>query len=528
MGVLSVEPTPAGPEVATGVAASRRRFAILVALFVAEAAGFLAVTYPGLNSFTDFCFADFGADLCSFELMRRGRVPVVDFGYIYGLIPLVLGDYWYRLTGLGPTGWKLWCAATTIALVVSSCRYARRVEAGPAGWALMALALPILLSRKAVVFAKGIEPLLLIASLTALVGGRRGAALCWAMACVFVKSGLSACWAAALGALIVAREWRRPSRLARELAPAAGLGVALFAATAWRFGPLAATRSIVPLDGARVYAENHFGFFRGIGRNFWAPPGARWTYYLGTPAGSWLAASAVLVVGGVLAARRLWLGRTSHAGRDEAVVLCAIAHTTFVTMMYGNAWSWGHYGYILILGVVAASTAGRLATAATIALAALSIPADAGFLRHAANLWRRTAPSPATYGLHASDRERSDWAEIRRRIDGESAALLAVSDGAAVIDRRFAPPCVFYLDHAEARPAEVEDKLQQLRACSMVVCWTPVLLSYMVPPERFPEFAPALADFEVVLDRPPFRLYRRVRGAAGRPSSPPSAVARAP
>ena len=49
-----------------------------------------------------FAFFDGGAELAIHALMGRGLRPTIDFGYIYGLLPLVVGEAWYGLFGLRP------------------------------------------------------------------------------------------------------------------------------------------------------------------------------------------------------------------------------------------------------------------------------------------------------------------------------------------------------------------------------------------------------------------------------------------
>src|ERR1700712_2870455 len=58
-----------------------------------------------------FAFFDGGAELTAHALMARGLRPTIDFGYIYGLVPLLLGEAWYGLFGLRP------CAFAAISLL---------------------------------------------------------------------------------------------------------------------------------------------------------------------------------------------------------------------------------------------------------------------------------------------------------------------------------------------------------------------------------------------------------------------------
>lgn len=66
---------------------------VLILLIVA------ALRLIPIPSFT-FAFNDGGANLTVQYLMSRGLVPSVDFGYHYGLLPLLMGKLWFWLFGL--------------------------------------------------------------------------------------------------------------------------------------------------------------------------------------------------------------------------------------------------------------------------------------------------------------------------------------------------------------------------------------------------------------------------------------------
>ena len=53
--------------------------------------------------FFRFIAFDSGVDLTMQNLMARGFRPNVDFGCIYGLLPLLINRAWYSLFGLTPS-----------------------------------------------------------------------------------------------------------------------------------------------------------------------------------------------------------------------------------------------------------------------------------------------------------------------------------------------------------------------------------------------------------------------------------------
>src|SRR5262245_9217042 len=57
---------------------------------------------------TRFLYNDSGAELTVPKLLARGLRPTVDFGYIYGLLPLLVGKLWYGIFGgPGPAAFRL-------------------------------------------------------------------------------------------------------------------------------------------------------------------------------------------------------------------------------------------------------------------------------------------------------------------------------------------------------------------------------------------------------------------------------------
>lgn len=483
---------------------------LIIACFVSEALVFRILGIPGQLSFSAYGFEDPGADLTSYHLIRHGWVPYDEFGYIYGLIPLIIGDAWYRVFGLGPWASAAldWAGMISVAaiLTISACSVKRKA------WAMhlfLALAIPILMQRRSANSAKVFEALLMSLSFYYLIKERRGSALTAMTACVFAKSGVPASLVAVLGMLILAREWKKPLALVRTIGPAVGLSIALFAICLVRFGLSATVNSIIPADGAKIYAANHFGFFHGIGRNFWNPPGVRLGYYIGTVAGFWLAGTVVLLGGGLAALRRLALGRSAHRGTDECIVLCALGHAVFVTFAFGNAWSWAHYLPVLFFGLTAVARAERWTWIIAPVLALIALPGDCLHIKREIEAWKRTSAGPTTYHLFADRVEAGDWNEILNRTKGKRTVLLATSDGVTLFEPRLEPPAAFYLDPSELKPREIREKLKQLRTAEAVVVRFAAENTFLAAPDKLKAFESALAEFDLVLERSAFRLYER-------------------
>src|SRR5215469_14418978 len=63
-----------------------------------------------------FVFSDEGSNLTVQYLISHGLVPLVDFGYQYGLLPLLIGKVWFRFFGLNARAYGF--AVLTCSLLV--------------------------------------------------------------------------------------------------------------------------------------------------------------------------------------------------------------------------------------------------------------------------------------------------------------------------------------------------------------------------------------------------------------------------
>src|SRR5207244_175667 len=128
-------------------------------------------------------------------------------------------------------------------------------------------------------------------------------------------------------------------------AVAVAVAAGLAAWVGW--GPVAET--LFPTRAAKTYSQDNYGFFTAEGFRFWLPvhvSPATWpVHYLLTPAGFWLVASVLLVIG---TARRVGRLRDPVAA---AVATCGVLHAAFVLVMFGTQWSWLYYSAVLVCGL---------------------------------------------------------------------------------------------------------------------------------------------------------------------------------
>jgi hypothetical protein len=57
---------------------------------------------PDFFSFDNVVFGDVGSVLTIDFLVTHGYRPVIDFGYLYGLLPIFLANLWFRAIGRTP------------------------------------------------------------------------------------------------------------------------------------------------------------------------------------------------------------------------------------------------------------------------------------------------------------------------------------------------------------------------------------------------------------------------------------------
>ena len=85
----------------------------LTVLFMAESLALALFQLPLNLLFDAFASMDQGANLTVQGLLDRGLTPTVDFGYQYGLIPLLAGRAWFALLGRTPRPTRRRCWSST-------------------------------------------------------------------------------------------------------------------------------------------------------------------------------------------------------------------------------------------------------------------------------------------------------------------------------------------------------------------------------------------------------------------------------
>ncbi|HZP45372.1 MAG TPA: hypothetical protein VFB15_06970 [Candidatus Binataceae bacterium] len=393
----------------------------LGAAFVAELAAVYLWRLPLLYNFNNFAFWDCGGYLVAHDLLKQGLRPGIDFGWQYGLLPLLVQEACYAMAGATPGSFLLISAIVTVWFALALGQIA--AAGGGRERLLVAAALPFITELGADL-PHILEAALLATAILSQLRGRYRAALGLATAAVFTKPTMGYLYGAILVAIVgiecertrragQARLTEIVGRVGRELLPAALVGVVLVTLLGARFGAAAVATTLLPSAGAQAYHVLHLGIFDS-GSRFLYLPGATLGYYFGTPVVFWIAGTAALVAASAIA-----LGGHVEWGRRFAVMVsCTIMHLGFIGVFFGGPASWQYYAYVLVSGLV---MAGGLAgwRLITLVLCGLAVLANVSWIENAAAGWRRMVRSPETAGLYAPAAELAEWAQLRAAAGGE-------------------------------------------------------------------------------------------------------------
>ena len=493
----------------TGEPKTNARFVAIAAVLAVEWIALSAFQTPN-ERFTRFAYCDSGADFTIQALIDQGLVPTVDFGTIYGLLPLAVNRAWQALFGANPASFRALTLICNLAMVFGLARLATTLRIKAAGLLLLAVAMPDMLQTSTIVLVHALEPALLVNALAFQAKGRRDIALALATACLFVKPAMAFVYGLILLVLIVSDS---PSSAnenrARSLLPALMTGLALAFALALMYGAVPLVHTLLPGAGLEVYRQNGYGFFRGAGRAFWLIPGGGLRDYLRYEVGAWIASALVLLGSGMVAAVRII--KRNSAATIEILFTCAFLHTMFVALFFGNRVSWVYYYPILIMGLMALSVWGRWSWVVVLGLALLIVLGSKVKFETAARLWTTDRAAAETFGLWATPTERADWIKVEELCRGETpVALLANVEGIALLAPSiFMPPATAYLVPGHPVPSEILRKAEQIARARTLVRVRPKGDPLRGGYERWPEIAKALEDFETIWEGELFEVARR-------------------
>ena len=170
---------------------------------MAESLALALLQLPLSLGFLEFATADQGANLTTQSLLDRGLVPTVDFGYQYGLLPLLIGRSWFALLGRTPQAYAAAMLIVDLLIAWGLARCAAALRAGPAGIALIVCTMIGTTLGSYINLAHACEATLICHALADHAGGRRSRALALLTACLFIKPVMAYVYGFLLVLLIV-------------------------------------------------------------------------------------------------------------------------------------------------------------------------------------------------------------------------------------------------------------------------------------------------------------------------------------
>ncbi|MGH7987922.1 MAG: hypothetical protein ACREQX_16790 [Candidatus Binataceae bacterium] len=486
---------------------------ILIALLILELCGVVILRWPLLHAFNSFAFWDWGGYLVSHYLLQHGQLPVTDFAWQYGLLPLLIQEMWFRLIAASPAALIILSLPCALVFTIAIGGFTR-IASQTTGRVLLLLSLTFILPLGADL-PHILEPVLLCLALLCQACGRRERALALATAACFTKPSMAYPYGLLLLILIALELQRRGelgiSRFAHALIPAIGTALGLAGLLALAFGPSALWRSMLPLTGARAYRILHFGWFGNAWELLYFR-GVKPAYYIGTPVTFWLCANLYLMTMAIAGGWHILRGRMRMSRGYEIVFTCAILEAAFIGFFYGPPSSWTYYAYIPVMGVIAtdvcAATSVKLASGPVLwGLCFLAAVANYGPLKSSVMAWRGMKRAPATAGLFASPNEAGEWARVTSMVKRKHPALFTWDGAAAVMFPWLAKPVGAFMVPGIPSEGEIQREAAQLRAAQTIII--PIIPQIGNPLSSWPEFQAALGNAALAFKGADFEVYER-------------------
>src|SRR5260370_1661091 len=142
---------------------------------------------PDFFSFDNVVFGDVGSVLTIDFLVTHGYRPVIDFGYLYGLLPIFLAHLWFRAIGRTPLALVGLAFFYNLIFVWGLAKLAVRLRMDTAGRLLLICSLGFMTWSAT---SHGVEAVLLCNGLAEQAHGRYDRSLTLACASVFVKPSM--------------------------------------------------------------------------------------------------------------------------------------------------------------------------------------------------------------------------------------------------------------------------------------------------------------------------------------------------
>src|SRR5208283_5910596 len=120
---------------------TRLRPLLIFLLFAIEILAIDFLRLPETMAFDSYAFCDNGANLTLQYLVSQGLRPAVDFGYHYGLLPILIGRIWFALIGRTPIAYQALMVACDLVIASAIARITAILRFSATSLALTAITL---------------------------------------------------------------------------------------------------------------------------------------------------------------------------------------------------------------------------------------------------------------------------------------------------------------------------------------------------------------------------------------------------
>jgi hypothetical protein len=158
-------------------------------LFGVETLAYAIFRLPADLGFDANAFGDRGDFLSISYLVAHGSRPAIDFGYHWGLVPIMLARLWFALFGATPQANEAIMVVCALLVAIGIARMAAALRIGTLGIVLLVVALPFAFPTFTLTYA--LEAALLSNALAEQAAQKRSTALALATAACFVNPSMA-------------------------------------------------------------------------------------------------------------------------------------------------------------------------------------------------------------------------------------------------------------------------------------------------------------------------------------------------
>ncbi|HTV46936.1 MAG TPA: hypothetical protein VMG59_00700 [Phycisphaerae bacterium] len=508
----------------------KHKWLILFLPLAALVLGQMYYNLPDNYDWTFFGFYDTGTVIKGDQLISMGLKPAIDFGYTHGLATLLVSHWGFEILGRTPNAVLIMMAIFEVLMALAIARLVMALKPDARAIVFLFCAIPIAVMPCYLTLTHPLEAFLILWALAEHARGRRAQALAICTTAIFFKPSMGYVYGFFLTILILRDAFGQAKPLRTLIGnfwlPAL-VGILMALALVLRFGLASLALTILPITGARTYAQSNFNFFTGSGKDFWFPTAGSGanslymfpalpfgphdlnyylSYYLFTPAGIWLLLSVIVLVAGIVLAWKL--RKRSVDPRIEVLVCIAAMHVIFVLCFYGWTRSWQYYSYLPVLFVVGLMCLAKpnffnWTWAMVLCLAAL-VSFEQEFQVSSA-AWKYKTQLPETGGLWVWDGPKQEWQYILSRIDDHP--TLIMSNGYLPwMPRNMVMPLSWFTETGIATKSEIARVKQQAQKVEYVIEWNQYA---QLDLWNQPDFAAVKGQFRNVWQGWSFTLWRR-------------------